>query len=75
MPIPRQAQPSFYETTSVITAEGKTITHAEVEAIIARPRWTFAEANKQATKALNARPVKKVGGRPKAVPRPRPKSS
>jgi hypothetical protein len=37
---PKYPQPSFYETT--ITAEG--LTHADVERIVTRPRWSLAEA-------------------------------
>lgn len=49
-------QPSFYETTEAVvweSGEGNVITHAEVEEILARPKWDYAKANREAMAKIN----------------------
>lgn len=70
---PRQAQPSFYETVVAETPSGNVVTHETITQITARPRWSFKEANERAMRAINKDRVTKVGGRPKAKSKPRPK--
>lgn len=68
--VPRHPQPSFFETTVVETPHG-VVTHKDIEAILARPPWSFAEADKRIRREMRKAQVQKVGGRTKAAPRPK----
>lgn len=62
-------QPSFYETTVAEIGMDR-ITHIDVEKILARPKWDYQQANREAMKKINAGRVK-----PKRAPRKPKKKS